>query len=218
MCNPPPQKVDEGRVAWKDPVKKHLPWFELDDKYAEKYTTVHDLLAMNTVFGEGDAELASVFGAISSERENVEKLKTFVTHRSLRQGYEYANTNFVIAGQIIESITNKSWGDYLRDTIWTPLGMHATFPRARDASPANDLSYGHYVCGGKVVGPFSPSESMYTCVPKFSIASGSVVSSIKVPHCCYRLRNCACRTCPNLRRFSWQKVSRSLNPPAPSRI
>ncbi|KAG9413591.1 hypothetical protein AC1031_012818 [Aphanomyces cochlioides] len=71
--------VDDGRVAWRDPVKKHLPWFQLKDTYAEKHTTLHDLLVMNSVFEEGDSELPPPFGVIRSEREWAEQLQYFAT-------------------------------------------------------------------------------------------------------------------------------------------
>ncbi|CAK4086187.1 unnamed protein product [Aphanomyces euteiches] len=169
--------VDEGRVAWKDPVKKHLPWFQLKDKYAEAYTTLHDLLVMNSVFAEGDSELPTIFGVERSEREWVEKLQYFETSRSLRQGYKYANVNFVILGQVLQEITNKTWGNYLTETIWHPLGMKHTFHNPSD-TPLHTRSFGHYVCGGKIAGPFDIADTKYSVLEAFGNAAGSAVSSI----------------------------------------
>ncbi|KAG9400960.1 hypothetical protein AC1031_009684 [Aphanomyces cochlioides] len=55
--------VDDGKMQWSDPVKQNLAWFSLQDKYAGQYTTLGDLLAMNSVFGacEGDVEHGRVY-------------------------------------------------------------------------------------------------------------------------------------------------------------
>ncbi|CAK4708415.1 unnamed protein product [Aphanomyces euteiches] len=142
-------EVDDGRVAWRDPVKKHLPWFQLKDKKA----------TVNCRW---------------PEREWVERLEHFATKR---QGYEYTNVNFVILGQVIQEATNKTWGDYLTETIWRPLGMNHTFPKPTDA-PVDMQAFGHYVGGGKVVGPFNPHTYKYTALMSFDLAAGSIISSI----------------------------------------
>lgn len=40
--------------------------------------------------------------------------------------FEYSNTGFVMLGKIIENVTGMSYGDYMRQTIFDPLGMTAT--------------------------------------------------------------------------------------------
>ncbi len=36
--------VDEGKLSWDDPVKQHIPEFQLSDPYATEKTTIRDLL------------------------------------------------------------------------------------------------------------------------------------------------------------------------------
>src|SRR2546422_611302 len=36
--------VDEGKIAWDDPVIKHLTWFQMYDPYVTREITVRDLL------------------------------------------------------------------------------------------------------------------------------------------------------------------------------
>ncbi|KAF0715730.1 Aste57867_3222 [Aphanomyces stellatus] len=169
--------VDSGRLKWTDTVKQHLPWFELVDKYAEKYTTLADLLAMNSVFGEGDGEMPQCLGVFKSERDQVEKLKFFPTDRSFRQGYDYSNMNFVILGQVLATATNQTWGEYLVNAVFKPLGMHNTFPSAVGTS-LSSRAFGHYVCDGKVAGPFDVAQTKYSGLQPYGNAAGSIVSSI----------------------------------------
>ncbi|OQR82489.1 beta-lactamase [Achlya hypogyna] len=171
--------IDEGRMTWDDPVKMHLPWFTLQDKYAEAYTTIGDLLSMNSVFGafEGDAVwMADVF---ATERDLVHALQDFNTTRALRPGYAYSNINFEIIGQVLEYKTNTTWAAYLHDTFFKPLGMTHTFARPADAPNADDLSFGHLVCGSDVAGPYDlrTSPEIYIRYQSDYIAAGSLLST-----------------------------------------
>ncbi|OQR88576.1 beta-lactamase, partial [Thraustotheca clavata] len=171
--------VDEGNMTWTDSVKQHLPWFELQDKYAEKYTTIADLLAMNSVFGAYEGDLAWAIGVVPTERELVKNLAYFDTTRPLRPGYAYSNLNFEILGQVIEYKTNMKWSDYLDKTFFKPLGMHHTYSRAFDVPNTNDLSFGHKFCGDKVAGPYSLQTSVEIFLSKENnyIAAGSILST-----------------------------------------
>ncbi|MFM9052043.1 MAG: serine hydrolase [Bacteroidota bacterium] len=42
-------------------------------------------------------------------------------------GWEYCNTNYILAGMIAESVTGQSFGRLLRDSILTPLQLDSTF-------------------------------------------------------------------------------------------
>ncbi|KAF0690660.1 Aste57867_17966 [Aphanomyces stellatus] len=170
--------VDQGRLTWQDRVKRHLPWFQLLDKYAETYTTLADLLSMNSVLGYYQGDLQTGLDAFESEREIVERLQHYHLHRSFRAGYNYSNINFVILGQVLAHVTNQTWGEYLTEAIWRPLGMTHTFATA-DETPLATRSFGHYICNGKLVGPFDIALTNYSTMPRFGDAAGSVVSSIQ---------------------------------------
>ena len=36
--------VEEGKIAWDDPVQKYLPYFQLYDDYVSQHSTIRDLL------------------------------------------------------------------------------------------------------------------------------------------------------------------------------
>ncbi|KAG9409970.1 hypothetical protein AC1031_018000 [Aphanomyces cochlioides] len=172
--------VDERRLNWNDPVKQHLPWFTLQDKYAEKYTTLGDLLAMNSVFGLGQGDQVSGMGVYPTERELVRAFAHLNTTRPLRAGYAYSNLNFNVLGQVIEVVTNQTWFGYIKSALLDPLGMNETFARPGDATNVADLSGGHLSCGGKVLGPFDQDKtSMITTVGGMQglDSSWSIVSS-----------------------------------------
>ncbi|KAF0716897.1 Aste57867_2600 [Aphanomyces stellatus] len=170
--------VDQGKMEWNDPVKRHLPWLTLVDKYAERYTTLADLLSMNSVFGAYEGDVAWMMGVYSSERALVEHLDVFNTTRSFRAGWAYSNIGYSILGQVIEAATNQTWHDYVHDAILAPLGMKHTVAQAMDATPEL-LSSGHFYCNKKVAGPYDLfNDRDVALVPQNGlIAAGSIISS-----------------------------------------
>ena len=56
----------------------------------------------------------------------------------LRSRYGYQNIMFLAAGQIIPSVTGKTWDDFIRERIFTPLGMKSSTTSIKAfAAPAN---------------------------------------------------------------------------------
>lgn len=43
------------------------------------------------------------------------------------RGFSYCNTNFLLLASIVEKITNQPFPQYMKDSVFTPLGMNSTF-------------------------------------------------------------------------------------------
>ncbi|KAI9995708.1 hypothetical protein PInf_012776 [Phytophthora infestans] len=172
--------VEEGKMSWDDPVKKLFASFRLYDKYAEEYATVGNLCAMNS----GLNDLPSIgrfFGLYPTDEDLMPGLAFIEPAHTLRGGHDYANANFAVLGQVIKSVTGKSWDVFLKERIWEPLGMTRTFPSAFDAQGDNDTSYGHFLCGGDLFGPYDlvndPEAQLAGHGKGQKIAAGSTLSS-----------------------------------------
>ncbi|TMW60757.1 hypothetical protein Poli38472_000799 [Pythium oligandrum] len=174
--------VEERKVGWRDPVKKHLPWLQLYDKYAEQHVNIGDLLSMNSGFG-ALPDIPDVFGAFASEREYIEALQYMEPEYSLREHPDYANVNFVILGQLIESVSGQPWHEFLKTRIWEPLGMNNTYASAQLAPSDAEFNSGHFACDGEVLGPFDITKDRATFLKggndRELNAAGSIISSPK---------------------------------------
>ncbi|OQR89120.1 beta-lactamase, partial [Achlya hypogyna] len=172
--------VDEKRLSWTDTVKSRLPWFSFVDKYAEKFTTLADLLAMNSVFGDHEGDLVWSADVYPTERDAVKALGSFNTTRRLRPGYAYSNMNYEILGQVLEYQTNTSWASYVNATFWHPLGMTKTFGRTLDSTTPQDLTFGHRTCNGKVAGPYDLRTSPAVALGQRNgyLSAGSIISTV----------------------------------------
>ena len=117
--------VDEGKVAWSDPVIKYLPEFQLYDPYATRELTIRDLFLHNS--GVGNTDFLWSLMNISSE-EVIERMRLVEPTYSLRSSFIYQNIFYLAAGQVIEKISGQSWEEFIKERIFTPLGMAHTVP------------------------------------------------------------------------------------------
>ncbi|NJN43165.1 MAG: serine hydrolase, partial [Flammeovirgaceae bacterium] len=126
--------VDEGKVKWDDPVIKHLPDFHVYDSYVTRDLRIRDLFIHNT--GVGNADFLWTMLDISSD-EILEKMELVKPSYPLRGGYIYQNIFYLAAGKVIENISGKSWDQFIKERIFTPLGMNRTFPLLKDINDVN---------------------------------------------------------------------------------
>jgi len=68
--------------------------------------------------------------------------------------YQYSNTNYVLAGRIVELVSGMPFVDFLRAHILTPLGMESAFITDDGALPPGDPNrYYQYALGSRRIAP-----------------------------------------------------------------
>jgi len=132
---------DQGKLSLKDPVSKHLPYLKFPSEEVSKLAIVEDLMTHRTGLGtfKGDHLW---FKRSINPREVLTKVRDLKLEYPFRAGYGYSNVMFIAAGEVIQSVTGKSWSDVVNDQIFTPLGMDRTVTRVRDL-PSENFAYGH---------------------------------------------------------------------------
>ncbi|HEY3334050.1 MAG TPA: serine hydrolase domain-containing protein [Candidatus Limnocylindrales bacterium] len=63
------------------------------------------------------------------------------------EAYEYSDTNFVLAGLVLEAVTGREWSSVMTDEVLAPVGMTATSVEALDEDPAG-VATGYLVDDG----------------------------------------------------------------------
>src|SRR5439155_19502955 len=115
--------VDVGKLSWDDPVYQRLPGFVMYDPYVSHEMTIRDLLTHRSGMGLGEGDLLFWPHTTYSRQEVIYKLRFMKPQSSFRSHYAYDNLLYMTAGQIIPAVTGTSWDDYVRQHIFTPLGM-----------------------------------------------------------------------------------------------
>jgi CubicO group peptidase (beta-lactamase class C family) len=139
--------VDEGKLSWNDKVVKHFPEFHLYDPYMTNEITVRDLLTHNT--GVGNADFLWSYMEITSD-EVLKKMALVKPEYSMRSSFIYQNIFYLAAGKVVEKVSGKPWGDFVRERIFQPLGMTRTVPFYQDALKLGNMTAPHFNVKGKV--------------------------------------------------------------------
>ncbi|HHT7237338.1 MULTISPECIES: serine hydrolase domain-containing protein [Bacillus] len=118
------QLREKGKLNIEDNVNKYIPSFP-----ADKNITLRNLLTHTSGLpeqGQGSVNAASRL-----------KLVTWIGAQTLQfpagTGWRYTDYNYMVLAYIVEKITNEPLADYVKENIFTPVGMHesgmgATFP------------------------------------------------------------------------------------------
>ncbi|HKP84914.1 MAG TPA: serine hydrolase [Blastocatellia bacterium] len=131
---------DEGKLKWDDPATKHLAGFQLYDPYVTREMTVRDLLSHRLGLERGDFMW---YGSNYNRDEIIRRVRFLKPTWSMRSRFGYQNIMYLAAGQIIPSITGKSWDDFARERIFTPLGMTDTNTSTNALKTADNVATPH---------------------------------------------------------------------------
>jgi CubicO group peptidase (beta-lactamase class C family) len=139
--------VDEGKLKWDDPVTKYLPGFELYDPYVTRELTVRDLLSHRSGLERGDFLW---YGSDYDRDEILRRTRYLKPTWSLRSTFGYQNLMFLAAGQLVARVSGKTWDEFIRQRIFTPLSMTASSTSIRDLKNADNVASPHAKIEDKV--------------------------------------------------------------------
>ncbi len=131
--------VDQGKVDLDKPVKSYLPKFDLPDHDLAQSITVRDLLTHR--YGI-DNQVITFGEAYSGNWDDDFFFRELPKSSAIKGSWQYSNLHFTIAGRIIEAVTGQPWQEYLRDTVFRPLGMNHTTARASELYADENVAIG----------------------------------------------------------------------------
>lgn len=134
--------VDEGKIKWDDPVTKYLPGFQLYDPYVTREMTIRDLLSHRSGLETFGGDLLW-YETTYDSKEVVRRVRYLKPTSSFRSRFGYQNIMFIAAGEVVTAVTGKSWSDFVKERILTPLGMNATTTTIRDFKSGDNIATPH---------------------------------------------------------------------------
>jgi D-alanyl-D-alanine carboxypeptidase len=169
----------EGKLSISDTLGKWLPQYP-----AWRNITIERLLNMTSGIPDYYAQPAfqRAFAADPGRYFSAARLVSYAYAAGLplQKGWNYSNTNYILAQMIIERAGHDSYPDQLRRRIIIPLGLHDTFygPQALPAAVAARQPAGYF---------FDSSTPLFASllgeqVPKLALSSaqgaGAIISSL----------------------------------------
>jgi CubicO group peptidase (beta-lactamase class C family) len=159
--------VDEGKMHWDDRVDEYIPFFHLYDPLADENVTMRDLLTHRT--GMGGTDLLW-YGSPFSLEEIIRRVRYIPPEFGFRARFEYQNVMYATAGYAVGQVSGGTWEAFVREHIFTPLGMGGADFSATDAQNAADHATPHNEKGGRIV--TIPWRNIDNVAPAGSINAG----------------------------------------------
>ncbi|MES2795643.1 MAG: serine hydrolase [Bacteroidota bacterium] len=143
--------VDEGKLNWDDKVRDYIPEFKMYNPYVTEEFTVRDLVTHRSGLGLGAGDL--MFFPDSSDftvKDIIHNLRYLKPVSGFRTKYDYDNNLYIVAGEVINRITGKSWDDFISERILAPLEMKTTGPSFDAVKSNKNVIDAHAAVEGKV--------------------------------------------------------------------
>jgi CubicO group peptidase (beta-lactamase class C family) len=148
--------VDEGKLAWNDPVRKHMPEFATPVPYVTEQFLVKDLLCHRSGWITFDGDLLW-YGTNYDQRQILERHAQEPMTLPFRDEFGYSNLMFIAAAQLIERVSGMTWDQFITRRIFKPLGMDRSRVETADIAGMSDVALPHVRKGQD---PNAPQQSM----------------------------------------------------------
>src|SRR5204862_7520316 len=109
--------VEEKKIDWDAPVIRYLPAFAMWDPYVTRELTIRDLLVHRSGLGLGAGDLLWWQTSTYDRKEIARRLRYIKPATSFRSAYAYDNVLYLVAGQVIETVSGQSWEDFVQTRI-----------------------------------------------------------------------------------------------------
>lgn len=132
--------VNEGLIKWDDKVVDYLPDFKLEDPYITAHLSIEDLLTHRSGLGTFYGDLLW-YETDRSNEDIIERMQYLPITNRFRDQFGYQNTTYIVAAEILEKVTGRSWEDYIEQELLLPLKMNNTVTCADELREDQKIAY-----------------------------------------------------------------------------
>ncbi|MCB1561778.1 MAG: serine hydrolase [Xanthomonadales bacterium] len=168
--------VQQGRIRWDDPVRRHLPQFAMHDPWVSEHMQIGDLLVHRSGLPEGGGDLMLWPMPNHFNRADIiNGLQYIKPAYDFRAGYAYDNLLYVVAGEAAAAAGGPPYAELLRREIFEPLGMRRCQAGEWHRASVGNVAVPHYWREGKAVADVPVSD---TVEPSTMEAAGGIRCSL----------------------------------------
>lgn len=157
------QLVDEGKINLDDPIVKYLPELTMDDARLQKVTIRHLLSHTSGIPNP------TIVPPANTLKAGVAYLSSWKLKWQPGDKHLYSNANYWILAQMVDVVSGMEFSEYLKQNIFSPLGMDDTLSATNSGDPVEGLSQGYITAYGTAL-PWTELEQMFS-------GSGGVIST-----------------------------------------
>lgn len=140
--------VEEKKLNWDDRVIDYLPGFQVYDPWVTRELRIRDLVTHRIGIERADMLWG---GTDFDSNEILHRVRYIDPVASFRYRFGYNNLMFLAAGQIVSSLSVRSWDDFIKERIFSPLEMKTSSTTTLELKNVNNVSTPHAYEDGKAV-------------------------------------------------------------------
>ena len=157
--------ADEGKLDWDEPVISYIPWLKLNNPVLTENVTARDLMCHRT--GTPKYDLQAIYAVRDDKVEMVKSLEYLQTTAAFRTKFQYSNQMVSLAGYLVDVLSGKSYEDFVRERIFTPLCMTSSDFEMESLAKYENTSKGYVFANDTFIEPpymhlgaFTPSGAI----------------------------------------------------------
>ncbi len=136
--------IDDGKLSWKDKVKKHIPEFKMYNDYVTENFMIEDLLCHRSGLGLGVGDLMFFpDGTDFTIKDILNSFQYFKPTSPFRTQFDYDNQLYFVAGEVIARVSGMSWEKFVTNRIMEPLQMNQSFTALKEVADKSTLAIPH---------------------------------------------------------------------------
>ncbi|MEV4630712.1 serine hydrolase domain-containing protein [Micromonospora sp. NPDC049523] len=171
------QLVGEGRVDLDTPVETYLPNLLRGDGIDGRNISVRQLLQHTSGLPDYDEDLVpDYFSVQHTYFEPYEVLDVALRHPALfapGSGWEYSNTNYIVAGLLVQKVTGRPIGEEITKRIIDRIGLRHTYWPALGEQTIRERHPNGYLA----LSPDAPLRDVTESEPSMGWAAGAMVGT-----------------------------------------
>ncbi len=141
------QLAQENKLSLEDKPTRYVPGLVFYSDRMNTLITIADLLCHKSGIGNVDGTL--VFFPAKNRLEIMNRLQYIKPNGEVKNSWLYSNMGYTIAGVLAEQITQKSWEENIKERLFIPLKMNASFTSLNEMRETGNFSYGYGKVGEK---------------------------------------------------------------------
>ncbi|WP_316571421.1 serine hydrolase domain-containing protein [Neobacillus sp. YIM B06451] len=157
------QLVDEGKIQLDAPVINYLPEVKLNDP-RWKDVTIRQVLSHTSGIPN-----PTIVPPASTLKAGVERVNDWKLQSNPGEKYYYSNANYWILAFLVEKVSGMEFSQYLKQKVFSPLGMNDSLTTVNTGDFVKGLPKGHVTAYGTAM-PWTELEAMNT-------GAGSIIST-----------------------------------------
>ncbi|MGC4036997.1 MAG: serine hydrolase [Chitinophagaceae bacterium] len=164
--------IDEGKLSWKDKVRKYLPEFKLYNDYVTGNFLVEDLLCHRSGLGLGAGDLMDFpDGTNFTIQDKLTNFQYFKPTSEFRTQFDYDNQLYFIAGELIARVSGMTWEKFIQTRILDPLEMSNSFSSMGAVKDKTNLATPHSTTTGTI-------RTIAAFQDQINGAAGGIISNV----------------------------------------